>query len=390
MTSNERVKTKPMQPEQPTVLVVDDDADNRELLERRLLRSGCAVLLAEHGRQALELIRARAPDLVLLDIIMPVLDGFGVLEQLKQDPQARHIPVIVISADQDMDSVIRCISLGAEDYLPKPFNPVLLQARVGACLEKKRLRDQEQAVYSALEAANAAKNQFISMVAHELKSPMTSIRGYADLMLSGVAGAINTAQRECMETIHASVERMRVLVADLTDISRIESGELRIDLQPISLAGVVEEVRQALRTDLEAKRQSLHVDLPDPLPAVLADRGRVVQILANLLSNAHKYTPEGGRVAVSATLERRAGPDGRAAGVVHVAVRDSGVGIRPEDQPRIFQRFFRASDRAVRDVPGTGLGLNITRHLVELQGGQIWFESAVGEGTAFHFTLPIF
>lgn len=379
-----------MQPEQPTVLVVDDDAGNRELLERRLVRNGCLVLLAEHGRAALELVRAHPPDLVLLDIVMPVLDGFGVLEELKQDPQARHIPVIVISADQDMDSVIRCISLGAEDYLPKPFNPVLLQARVSACLEKKRLRDQEQAMVAALRAANEAKNQFISMVAHELKSPMTSIRGYADLMLSGVAGPLTAAQRECMETVRFSVERMRVLVADLTDISRIESGELRIDLQPISLDGVVEEVRQALRTDLEAKGQTLTVDLPDTLPAVLADRGRVVQILTNLLSNAHKYTPEGGRVAVTCAAELLPGPDGTARGMVHVAVRDSGVGIRPEDQSRIFQRFFRASDRAVRDVPGTGLGLNITLHLVELQGGQIWFESAVGQGTTFHFTLPIF
>lgn len=379
-----------MRPEQPTVLVVDDDAGNRELLERRLVRYGCLVLLAEHGQTALELVRARAPDLVLLDIVMPVLDGFGVLEQLKQDPQARHIPVIVISADQDMDSVIRCITLGAEDYLPKPFNPVLLQARVSACLEKKRLRDQEQAMVAALQAANEAKNEFISMVAHELKSPMTSIRGYADLMLSGVVGPLTEPQRECMETVRFSVERMRVLVADLTDISRIESGEMRIELHPISLDGVVEEVRQALRTDLEAKGQTLQVDLPDTLPAVLADRGRVVQILTNLLSNAHKYTPQGGRVSVACTAEMLPGADGVTRGMVHVAVRDSGVGIRAEDQPKIFQRFFRASDRAVRDVPGTGLGLNITHHLVELQGGRIWFESAVGEGTTFHFTLPIF
>ncbi len=369
-----------------TVLVVDDDAGNRELLERRLRRYGCRVLLAEDGLRALQIVRDEPPDLVLLDIIMPELDGFAVLERLKADPDAKHIPVVVISADQDLDSVTRCIRLGAEDYLSKPFNPVLLKARVGACLEKKRLRDQEQAHYAAVQAATTAKNEFISMVAHELKVPMTSIRGYTDILLSGMAGPVNVTQQEYLQTIREGVERMRILVADLTDISRIESGDLHLEIEPVSLLGLIEEAAGTLRAEAEQKRQSLLLLVPESLPQVRADRNRVLQILANLLSNAHKYTPEGGAITVRATVEPSAGEPARR--LAHVAVQDTGLGISPEDQGRIFQRFFRSGDRRVRAMPGTGLGLSITRHLVELQGGQIWFESAPDSGTTFHFTLP--
>ncbi|GAB4206992.1 MAG: hypothetical protein OHK0022_34640 [Roseiflexaceae bacterium] len=369
-----------------TVLVVDDDAGNRELLERRLRRYGCRVLLAEDGVRALQIVRDAPPDLVLLDIIMPELDGFAVLERLKADPSAKHIPVVVISADQDLDSVTRCITLGAEDYLSKPFNPVLLKARVGACLEKKRLRDQEQAHYAAVQAATAAKNEFISVVAHELKVPMTSIRGYTDILLSGMAGPVSETQNECLQTIREGVERMRMLVADLTDISRIESGDLGLEIEAVSLAVLIEEAASTLRAEVEQKRQTLLLLLPEGLAQVRADRRRVLQILTNLLSNAHKYTPEGGEITVRTTVEPSA--DEPIHTVVHVAVQDTGLGISAEDQERIFQRFFRSGDRRVRAMPGTGLGLSITRHLVELQGGRIWFESTLGHGTTFHFTLP--
>ncbi len=244
-------------------------------------------------------------------------------------------------------------------------------------------------LYSEVQMANQAKSEFVSLVAHELKNPMTSIKGYTELLLGGKVGPINEMQTNFLNTIRSNVERMSTLVSDLNDISKIEAGRLRLEFRAVDLNDVLDEVLRSTRRQIEEKRQVVNVHLPEYLPPIWADRTRLAQILVNLVSNANKYTPEEGQIVIGAeATSNRWDVDG-ADQVVHVWVKDNGIGISPEDQPKIFQKFFRSEDYKAREAPGTGLGLSITKSLVEMQGGRIWFESEFRKGTTFHFTIPI-
>jgi len=244
-------------------------------------------------------------------------------------------------------------------------------------------------LYAEVQAANLAKSDFVSFVAHELKNPMTSIKGYAELLAAGAVGEINENQANFLSTIHSNVERMKTLVSDLNDNSKIEAGRLRMDFKPVSVPEVVNDAVRSTRRQIEDKQQAITIQMPDTLPDIWADRTRLDQILVNLLSNANKYTPEEGEIFIGAKeSDNQWDPEG-AAKVVHIWVKDNGIGISLEDQQKIFQKFFRSEDQKAREAPGTGLGLNITKSLVEMQGGRIWFESEYGQGTTFHFTIPV-
>ncbi len=235
-------------------------------------------------------------------------------------------------------------------------------------------------LYHAIREANLAKSQFVSVVSHELKIPMTSIRGYADLINQGAAGPVSEQQEQFLGTILSNVDRMSALVSDLSDISRIETGRLRVDLSAVPLADYVRETAAGLKPQIEAKEQKLVFDLPDDLPLVQSDRARLVQILTNLVSNANKYTPKGGTITLFAAPENDC---------VRVSIRDTGIGMSPEDQEKLFTQFFRSEDPHVREQIGWGLGLSVTRRLVELLGGSIGVQSELGKGSTFWFTQPV-
>jgi signal transduction histidine kinase len=182
---------------------------------------------------------------------------------------------------------------------------------------------------------------------------------------------------------------MSTLVSDLNDNSKIEAGRLRLDFKSVELAELLDEIVQSTRRQLDEKKQTVQSDLPEHLPPVWCDRTRLGQILINLISNANKYTPEGGALLVGAEASANHWDPAGATRVVHVWLRDNGIGISSEDQQKVFQKFFRSEDPKAREVPGAGLGLNITRSLVEMQGGRIWFESQHRQGTTFHFTIPV-
>lgn len=366
--------------ESATVLVVDDIEANRMLLERHLMRLGCQVLMAEHGRHALELLATHAVDMILLDLMMPVMDGFATLAALKDDPQLRQLPVVVVSALDDVESIARCVSLGAVDFLGKPVERRLLQARVEASLQRKRLNDRVQAAHAAAEAAHRSKDAFVSMVSHELNNQLTGILGYADMLHSKMIGPLNDEQAEFIGSIRRLSRMMKCVLADITDLSKIEAGILRLELAPTSLAVCLQAALGTIRTLLGEQGHRLSIDPLDDLPLVFADEVRLTQVLTNLLSNAAKYTPPQGEIAL------RVKRNGN--GMLEVAVQDSGEGIPLEEQARLFEPFFRSASASTGSQPGTGLGLNITRQLVELQGGKIWFSSVPGEGTTFSFTLP--
>ncbi len=244
-------------------------------------------------------------------------------------------------------------------------------------------------LYTAVQQANLAKSDFVSFVAHELKNPMTSVKGYTELISAGAVGPVTDVQANFLSTIRHNIERMNTLISDLNDMSKIEVGRLRLDFKSTAFPEIIESVVRSTRRQIEEKQQTLSLNIPADLPAIWADRTRVEQVLVNLVSNAHKYTPAEGAIEIAAEdCSNQWDPDG-AARVVHIWVRDNGIGISEEDQKKIFQKFFRSEDPKTREVTGTGLGLNITRSLVEMQGGKIWFESEFRKGTTFHFTVPV-
>lgn len=254
-----------------------------------------------------------------------------------------------------------------------------LANQAAAAIENARL-------YEGVKEADQAKSEFIDFVAHELKQPMTAMQGYAKLLTMGVGGELNDKQRDFVEVINSNVERMGKLVNDLLEISRLEAGRTQLNVAPIDLKEVVEETLTNTRTEIEARHHAIEVEVPEDLPTVLGDRERLVQILTNLVSNAYKYTPEGGTIRIAANgQDLPQVPPGH----VYVRVCDNGIGMSPQDLLNLEEKFFRADHDLVNSQPGTGLGVSITRNLVALHGGELLIESAPGEGSTFGFTLPV-
>jgi PAS domain S-box-containing protein len=228
--------------------------------------------------------------------------------------------------------------------------------------------------------ADRAKREFITGISHELRTPMTPIKGYTDLLHKGHVGDINEKQRKFLSTIKSNADRLTALINDLIDLAQLEEGPGKVDLKPLQIEEIIREAVDLWRQPTEEKGLTLEVDVAEGLPEVRGDRERIAQILASLLSNAYQYTLPGGRIALSVSL----GED-----VLQVDVTDTGIGIAPEDQDKVFDRFYRADDPVVQqESDGAGLGLALAKMFVEMHGGRIWLDSELGEGSTFSFTLP--
>jgi signal transduction histidine kinase len=257
-------------------------------------------------------------------------------------------------------------------------------AFIGRLADHAAIAIENARLFQIVQQANDAKTDFISFVSHELKQPMTSMKGYIDLLMKGIGGPLNDQQQQFLHIIRNNVGRMDRLVQDLLDVSRIESGRLRLEMGPIVAEEIISEAVQAFNQEIETKHQTLQVVLPPNLPAVIGDRGRLIQVLTNLVSNANKYTSEQGTITVSAELWTDKGQD-----YVRWSVKDNGIGMKPDELSKLFTKYFRASNAAVRSVQGTGLGLVITRSIVEMHGGQVMVESEYQQGSMFSFAIPI-
>jgi PAS domain S-box-containing protein len=224
------------------------------------------------------------------------------------------------------------------------------------------------------------KEEFISVAAHELKTPMTALQGYTELLLSESAGTVTPIQERFLQIIKTNVARLAELANDLLDHSRIEAGMVQLRIQELHLSDLINEVVQTFQAEIERKGLEFKVQMSSDLPTVLGDRSRLVQLVANLMQNACRYTPGGGRVGIMARQVN---------GQIQVDVMDTGIGISRQDQEQIFSRFFRADNPLIREIGGTGLGLSIAKSIVSLHGGEIWVESELGRGSTFSFTLPL-
>jgi signal transduction histidine kinase len=250
------------------------------------------------------------------------------------------------------------------------------RALVSRMADRAAIAIENARLYDAVRAANNAKSEFVSVVAHELKVPMTSIQGYADLL--SMAGPVNERQTQFVGTIKNAVNRMKVLVSDLSDISRIESGNLRVSITDVSVVDTINAAAEGTLAELEQRKHTLVVEVEQGLPRVQADKDRLVQVLLNLLSNAYKYTPDGGTIQLRAS---------RQANEVTISVTDSGVGMTPEQLARLGTKFWRADNGL--NQPGTGLGFAVTRNLIELMRGKLDVKSEPGKGSTFTFILLV-
>jgi signal transduction histidine kinase len=235
-------------------------------------------------------------------------------------------------------------------------------------------------LYEEIQAISQAKSEFISVVTHELRLPMTAIKGYSDLLMGGMTGPLNDQQKQFLQVVRRNIDRMQDLISDLSDINRIESGRMKFENEAFAILETIHEVRDSLQEAITGKNQLLTIDYSPGIGEVYADPKRIGQVLTNLVSNAHKYTPPGGEITIQTKEE---------AGFVQIAIVDNGIGISDENQLKLFTQFFRAEDQAVREQNGWGLGLSIVKKIVEAQGGAISFVSELNRGSIFTFTVPL-
>jgi two-component system sensor histidine kinase/response regulator len=371
-----------MEEEYPTILVVDDTEDNLDFLEFALKRKPFKMLRAVSGRECIALAKRNKPDIILLDIQMPEMDGFQTLEILKADPSTSQIPVIFLTAQRkDPQSIERGLALGANEFLTKPIDTEELLVRVRMLLRVKKLEME-------LERTKA---DFTAMLVHDLRSPLSGIKSVLEYFKETLDQNNSLSQEQGMlfDSVNDSAERMLGLINDILDLSKLESGNISLDVQDVDLHLVVDMITRDFRMQYKKKDATIDVDLPSDLPAVKIDINRVGQVLMNLLSNALKFIPKGGNVKVSVALQEDHNPVTKDMDqFLKVSVRDSGMGIPAEELPFIFDRYKQASTAKKTKVKGTGLGLAVCKLIVEAHGGSIYAESELGKHTTFHFTLP--
>jgi len=358
---------------QRRILVVDDDRMNIKILQSILQKKGFEIATADSGEAALETYRSFGPDLVLLDVVLPGIDGFETCRRLHQTHGENTAPVIFITAKSESDDVVTGLSAGGVDYLPKPFRPKEALARIRTHLHNRLLLEE-------LARANVEKNKFLGMAAHDLRNPLASIRGLAEFLQDPDIGPLNPAQLDLVQTIHAASQSMLQLVNELLDVSVIESGELHLNRTPTDLAALVEKSVRLARMDAAKKLTTILYE-PPPAPCTLSlDPDKITQVTTNLLSNAVKYSPPGAMVTVTVHPADR---DCR------VSVRDEGPGIPDHERGLLFQDFGRLSAKPTGGEKSTGLGLAICRKIIDAHQGEIHAQNLPDLGCEFSFTLPL-
>ncbi|MCG3209029.1 MAG: Sensor histidine kinase RcsC [Anaerolineae bacterium] len=394
-----------------TVLIVDDEPVGRKTLKALLFTEGYDLAFAANGPEALALAAELNPDVILLDVMMPGMDGFEVCRRLRAMPDQAEVPIIMVTALDDRAARLEAIEAGADDFITKPFDRVELRARVQAVIRLNRYRKLLQERTRRREAEEEARRQenellllqevkrlqdeFISNASHELRTPLATIT-----LISGNLDALydkldDDRRHKMIQDIRKQARALNQLIDGVLDISRLDQGRISGERHSLDLAGLVLEEIERQRPLAEEKSHRLMVAVNGPLP-VWGDAGQLRQIVRNLLNNAIKYTPAEGRISCQSRIfadnlaadPTWPGSDQLPEGSwVGLRVVDNGVGIAPEQLTRLFERFYRVQPQSV--IPGTGLGLAIAKELTELHRGRIAVVSQPGSGTTFAIYLPV-
>ncbi len=406
----------------PNILVVDDVPANLKLLDDILKYEGYKTRPVPSGELALRAAEKEKPDLILLDIMMPGIDGFEVCRQLKENPSLKDIPVIFISALGDTVSVVRALATGGVDYINKPFQAEEVKARVNThlmlhrqskelqelntnlelkvvqrtneitevnknleikILEIKRAEEEIRKSRDEARKANSAKSEFPSHVSHELRTPMNVILGFAQLL---DMGELNPKQKEGVSRILSSGNHLLELIDEVLDISGVESGKLSLLFEYVEINSFVAETMdsmQALAHSSQIKTELLNVPA-NPI-YVKSDKKRLKKALLNVLDNAVKYNKEGGSISVKIEALSH---DNKGTVPVRISIKDTGMGIKPDDIQKLFVPFNRLGAEKTH-AASAGLGLTVAKKIIDALDGSVGVESIVGEGSTFWIDLPI-
>ncbi len=361
-------------PAPATILVVDDTPANLRLLTTMLRDGGYKVRPVSSGEMALRAVEAKAPDLVLLDVNMPGMDGYEVCRRLKADPRWRDIPVLFISALTDTADKVRAFQAGGVDYVGKPFQFEEVDARVRTHLELRRKSLALAESLARLQELEKMRDTLTHMIAHDMRSPLLALQMSVEV-LGDMVPATDPDAATLATTARRGAAQVVEMVSQMLDVSRLEAGKLELQRSPTDLVTLARDVITTLQPLAEGR--ALALDAPAALTAEV-DANLVRRVLLNLVSNAIKFTNPPGRIRVVL----RAGD-----GSIRIAVTDEGSGIAPEDRPKVFEKFGQTTAGARRG--GSGLGLTFCRMAVEAHGGMIGVESELGHGSTFWFSLPL-
>lgn len=362
--------------QQAHLLVIDDNRNNRELL-RRLFETDYHVTVASNGMAGLDIIAQGKVDLVLLDIMMPDMNGFTVLECIRDNPATFDLPVILVSGLTDNDNIVQGLQLGANDYLTKPINLHVAQARVSTQIKLKRLLDEQKRTIAQLEQLSQLREHFFRIASHDLKNPLTNL----NLAISELNRFVPPTEEASgiQDAIDTTLEQMHTLIEDFLDMAALENTSLELSSSAIVMKDCLQQVVNQYRRAASRKRITLTVGDVDGI--VVADKNRLLQVIGNLVSNAIKFSPPGTSVSLwTQTSGER----------LRIFVRDEGPGIAPDEQVRLFNEFVKGSSRPTGGETSTGLGLWIVSKLVRLLNGSVGIESTPGHGAIFWVELPTF
>ena len=380
------------------ILIVDDQDANVTLLGEMLSGAGYgSVASTKNPREVCELHRKNHYSLILLDLQMPGMDGFQVMEGLKKIEPGGYLPVLVQTSQPGHR--LRALEAGAKDFVSKPFNLAEILMRVHNMLEVRLLHrearmqmEQAEARSELSESANAAKSEFLANMSHELRTPLNAIIGFSEILADKTFGHLNERQLKYTNNILDSGRNLLQLINDILDLAKVEAGRMELMRNSFSVANALSQVETIVKTLAYKKNINLVFGTVPNQPSLFADEAKFKQIMYNLLSNAIKFTRKGGVICVTAAVQNAIHADSNPIGdSLRVEVSDNGIGIKAEDQERVFKEFEQVDSSYGRQEQGTGLGLALTRRLVEMHGGRIWVESegVEGKGSTFTFLIPI-
>jgi signal transduction histidine kinase len=361
------------------VLIVDDNPENIKVVGSHLRKKNIEISIATSGEKALLITKSRLPDLILLDIMMPKMDGFEVCKKLKKDSLTNDIPIIFLTAKIETRDIVKAFNCGVVDYITKPFKASELLARVNTHLKLKHYRDQIEENNRQLENLNIEKNELLSLTAHDLKNPIYSIS-----MLAKVIKDDKRLLREEIEEfsndIIITTERMLEMINQLLDINRIEQGEVKITIEKININDLLQTTIGSYKDRANAKNIEISFEQQAKNPYALTDRNAAAQIFDNLVSNAIKYSYFDSNVHIKQENYKNK---------CRIEVRDEGPGINNDDMKKLFGKYAKLSAKPTGGEDSTGLGLSIVKKYIELIDGKVWCESQPGKGANFIVELQL-
>ena len=361
------------------ILVVDDEQSNVKLLEANLLLQGYEVMTVSNGEEALNKVLETDADLILLDVMMPGIDGFEVTRRLKSDENTRLIPIVLITALKEREDRIKGIEAGCDDFISKPFDKNELLARVKSLLRIKSLQDELEDKYNQLKKLEEMKDSLTHMIVHDLNNPLLVISGRLQLLQMEEEGTFKEGQERNIEEALLATQELKIMIGTLLDINKMEAGRLQLNYENFNLGDIVREVVDQMNVIAEADEKTIKAEIVENIPVVLADKGLIKRVIANLIGNAIKFTLPKGSIQIKVVYNSSNNS-------FYTTVKDTGGGISEEYLGRIFDKFVQVQSQKVKT--GRGLGLTFCKMAVEAHGGKIWVESEPNKGSIFIFTLP--